>query len=88
MGKQGIVVLGAGLQGTCVALSLAHRGYAVTLIESHPAPLRAASLRNEGKIHLGFVYALDHSGATQRKMLEAALCFSPLLDRWCGALPC
>ncbi|QDT41424.1 D-amino acid dehydrogenase small subunit [Gimesia alba] len=87
MGKQGIVVLGAGLQGTCVALSLAHRGHAVTLIESHPAPLRAASLRNEGKIHLGFVYVLDHSGSTQRKMLEGALCFSPLLDRWCGALP-
>ncbi|QDT26092.1 D-amino acid dehydrogenase small subunit [Gimesia panareensis] len=87
MGRPRIVVLGAGLQGTCVALALAHRGHAVTLIESRPSPLSAASLRNEGKIHLGFVYALDQSGATQRKMLEGALCFAPLLDRWCGELP-
>ncbi|QDT90488.1 NAD(P)/FAD-dependent oxidoreductase [Gimesia algae] len=87
MASTRIVVLGAGLQGTCVALALAHRGHPVTLIEALQSPLQASSLRNEGKIHLGFVYALDQSGRTQHKMLEGALSFSPLLDRWCGELP-
>lgn len=82
-----LVVLGAGLQGICVALGLAHRGHRVTLIERQPQPMQAASRRNEGKIHLGFVYALDDSGQTLRRMLEGALSFGPLLDTWCGPLP-
>jgi hypothetical protein len=49
--------------------------------------MQAASRRNEGKIHLGFVYALDQSSVTPRRMLEGALTFGPLLDTWCGPLP-
>ncbi len=82
-----LVVIGAGLQGASVALALAERGVRVCLLERRAAPLAAASRGNEGKIHLGFVYALDRSGRTGRRMIEAALCFGPLLDRWCGPLP-
>ena len=52
-----IAVLGAGLQGACIALELARRGHEVDLIDQDVQPLNRASLRNEGKIHLGFVYA-------------------------------
>ena len=82
-----IAVLGAGLQGASVALALAARGRQVRLLERRAAPLLAASRGNEGKIHLGFVYAIDRSGATGRRMLEGALSFAPLLERWCGPLP-
>ena len=87
MPRSRIAVVGAGLQGATVALALAARGHPVILLERRGAPMLAASRRNEGKIHLGFVYALDPSGATRRRMLEGALTFGPLLDDWCGPLP-
>jgi hypothetical protein len=43
------------------------------------------SLRNEGKIHLGYVYAADPSRRTTRMMVEGAMSFAPLLRRWLGA---
>lgn len=79
-----VVVIGAGLQGACAALELASRGWTVTLVDAARAPLDRASLRNEGKIHLGFVYANDPERATSRLMLEAALAFGPLLEGWLG----
>ncbi len=82
-----VVVVGAGLQGLCVAVALAERGIGVTVLEGRPGPMREASFCNEGKIHLGFVYALDESLETGRRMLEGALTFASLLDRWCGPLP-
>jgi glycine/D-amino acid oxidase-like deaminating enzyme len=84
--KDRMTILGGGIQGVSLALALAHRGHKVTLIESLPILMDSTSTRNEGKIHLGFVYALDPTGATHRNMLESALCFSPLLDKWCGGL--
>ncbi len=77
-----VAVLGAGLQGVCIALELAGRGVSVDLVERDDLPLNRASLRNEGKIHLGFVYAKDASLATAEMMLDGALCFRPLLSRW------
>ena len=41
-----------------------------------------ASLRNEGKVHLGHVYAHDPSFKTAELMLRSALSFAPLLDEW------
>lgn len=82
-----IAVLGAGLQGTCVALELARRGFDVDLVDQDHAPLNRASLRNEGKIHLGFVYAKDTTLRTARLMIEGALTFRRLLSEWtAGAL--
>lgn len=80
--KRAILVLGAGIQGLCVALALRARGYTVTVIDRMSDLMLRASLRNEGKIHLGFVYANDASFQTSALMLRAALQFSPLLDEW------
>lgn len=79
-----IVVLGAGLTGAGTALELVRRGFAVTLIERDAGAIRRASLRNEGKIHFGFIYANDRSFATAALQLEGALRFRSALDRWVG----
>lgn len=82
-----IIVIGAGLQGSSVALALAAKGIRSVLLERQPQPLLAASLRNEGKIHLGFVYALSAGTATTETMLRGATSFAGFLDAWCGPLP-
>ena len=71
--------------GSSAALLLARqRGVRVTLFDRAAAPLEGASRRNEGKIHLGFVYANDPSRRTARVMMRGALCFAPLMRRWLG----
>jgi hypothetical protein len=77
-----VAVLGAGLAGCCVALELADAGFEVTLFDRAVQPLSRASLGNEGKIHLGLVYANDASGRTAQTMAMGAACFEPLLGRW------
>jgi hypothetical protein len=50
--------------------------------------MNRASLRNEGKIHLGFIYANDRTRETAYLQLEGALRFRGILARWIdGALP-
>jgi glycine/D-amino acid oxidase-like deaminating enzyme len=82
--ETGVVVLGAGLQGAGVALELAGRGIPVTLLERDGLAVNRASLRNEGKIHLGFIYANDPSLGTALLLLEGALRFRSIVDRWLG----
>ena len=81
-----VVVLGAGLAGVCTALELARRGRRVTIIDQAPDSLQRASLRNEGKVHLGLVYANDPTLRTARLMLRAALQFDRAIERLAGAL--
>jgi glycerol-3-phosphate dehydrogenase len=50
-------VLGGGLQGCCVALELASRGVPVTLIDENGELLTRTAVANEGKVHLGYMYA-------------------------------
>jgi glycine/D-amino acid oxidase-like deaminating enzyme len=76
--------LGAGLTGSCTALELAQLGYDVLLIERDPVAMNRASLRNEGKIHLGLIYAADRTLVTAFKQLDGALRFRSLLNRWLG----
>ncbi len=83
IGKR-VAILGAGLQGACIALELASRGVAVDLYERNAICLGEASAHNEGKVHLGFVYAGDETLKTARLMTKGALCFQPLLRRWLG----
>lgn len=78
------MVLGAGIQGVCCALALAAAGQRVTLIDRAPAPMLRASLRNEGKVHLGFIYANDPGFRTADLMLDSALSFARLIDAWAG----
>jgi glycine/D-amino acid oxidase-like deaminating enzyme len=85
LAKEQVIVLGAGIQGVCAALALAGRGCPVTLIDEAPVPMSRASFVNEGKIHLGHVYANDPTFETPRLMLHAAMSFAPLLERFTGA---
>jgi hypothetical protein len=79
-----VLVLGAGIQGACAALALARAGHRVRIFDAADDGMSRASLRNEGKIHLGLVYGNDPTGSTPSLMLGAALRFSELVDRWCG----
>ena len=84
MPAEKVIVLGAGFQGVCVALGLRHRGYSVTLIDKARDCMLRASLRNEGKIHLGFVYAKDVSSRSSALMLRSSLTFASLVEEWLG----
>ena len=77
-------VLGGGLQGCCVALSLAQRGIDVTLFDRNDKLLSRAAVANEGKIHLGYMYANDPSYSTARMMMRGALAFAPFFARHLG----
>lgn len=77
-----IAVIGAGLQGACIALELARRGRAVHLFEAEASPFTQASRGGEGKLHCGFTYAKDGTGRTTRVMHRGALAFSGLIARW------
>jgi glycine/D-amino acid oxidase-like deaminating enzyme len=79
-----VVVLGAGLAGVCTALELAQQGRGVTIVDQAPDCLLRASLRAEGKIHLGLVYANDPSLRTLGVMLEGALRFDRIVERLVG----
>jgi hypothetical protein len=67
-----------------VALELARRGIGVTLLDRDERALNRASLRNEGKIHLGFIYANDRSLGTALLQLKGALRFREAVARWVG----
>lgn len=85
--RTSIAILGAGIQGVCIALELARRGVACDLYDQQPLPLQRASRWNEGKIHLGYVYAMDTSMRTLDHMIEGALWFWDLLGRWIDLTP-
>lgn len=78
------IVLGAGFQGVCAALALEARGYRVTLVDRAPGCMLRASAVNEGKIHLGFIYANDPTFHTSRLLLHAGLAFAPEIDALAG----
>lgn len=80
-----VAVLGGGLQGATVAMELVDRGAEVDLYDREPQCMTQASLNNEGKIHLGYVYANDRSRRTAAAMVEGAATFAPYLQRWLGA---
>jgi len=77
-----VVVLGAGIQGCCIALELAERGIRVDLVDREATPSTQASFWNEGKIHLGLIYAADRAERTAATMLMGALHFADNLARW------
>jgi glycine/D-amino acid oxidase-like deaminating enzyme len=79
-----VLIAGAGLQGSCIALELARLGIRVALLDQDAQPMNRASLRNEGKIHLGLMYANDRTFQSARLQLSGALRFRRLLQRWTG----
>lgn len=76
------VVLGAGIQGCCAALALVRDGWEVTLVDRRESAWSETSLRGEGKLHLGYVYANEPDRATAALMVDAAMAFAPLIDGW------
>ena len=79
-----VAVLGAGIMGSSVALFLARRGIQVTLIDGASEPFSGASRWNEGKIHLGYLYAGDPTLATARNVLRGGLTFRGLTEELIG----
>src|SRR5437868_13532386 len=79
-----IAILGGGMLGTCTALELARRRRRSTLFEGQSSLLQRASRWNEGKIHLGFLYAGDPSLETARKLLPGGLAFRPIVEQLIG----
>jgi glycine/D-amino acid oxidase-like deaminating enzyme len=77
-------VLGGGLQGCCIALALAERGLEVTLFDRNDVLLSRTAVANEGKIHLGYMYAGDPSLATAKTMMTGAFAFAPFFERHLG----
>jgi glycine/D-amino acid oxidase-like deaminating enzyme len=79
-----VAVLGAGIMGASTALHLARRGVHVTVFDQAPAPFLGASRWNEGKIHLGFLYAADPTLRTARAVLPGGLDFRDQVERLTG----
>lgn len=82
-----VAVLGGGLQGCCIALALAERGARVTLYDRNATLMTQAAVANEGRMHLGYIYAADRSLATARTMIRGALAFAPFIERHIGLPP-
>ncbi|MCI5191322.1 MAG: FAD-binding oxidoreductase, partial [Candidatus Electrothrix sp. AS4_5] len=74
-----IGILGGGIMGCCLALEIARRYRKVDLIDLAPEPMMGASLHNEGKIHLGFVYANDPSNETFGLMTRGSMAFARIV---------
>lgn len=77
-------IIGGGILGCLAALEADQAGHDVTLFEASGALMDRASRWNEGKIHLGFTYAMDSSLQTARVMIEGAFTFIPTLERLTG----
>src|SRR6187551_2219154 len=79
-----VAILGAGIMGASLALFLARRGFDVCLFDRESAPLAGASRWNEGKVHLGYLYAADPSLKTARALLPGGLAFKRLTEELIG----
>ena len=84
MSRRRVAVLGAGIMGCAVAIQLARRGLDVTLFDRELEPMAAASRWNEGKIHLGYLYAADPTLATAQHVLTGGLLFQERLRELIG----
>jgi glycine/D-amino acid oxidase-like deaminating enzyme len=82
-----IAILGAGAVGVCAALELANRGVRVDLYDENARVVSRASRNNEGKIHLGLVYAKDRTLKSASTMILGAVHFESCLSRWIDFAP-
>jgi hypothetical protein len=68
-------------------MAIADAGARVTLFDRNAGLLTRAAVANEGKIHLGYMYAGDRTLNTARMMMQGALSFAPFLSERLG-VPC
>lgn len=66
--------------GCATALQLARRGVAVTIFDAADRVMARASRWNEGKIHLGYLYAGDRTLNTARRLMPGGLAFRRLTE--------
>jgi glycine/D-amino acid oxidase-like deaminating enzyme len=85
--RRHVAVLGGGLQGCCIGLALAERGAHVTLYDRNDRLMTQAAVANEGRMHLGYIYAADESLATARMMIRGSLAFASFVERHIGLTP-
>ena len=74
-------IVGGGIMGCLAALAFAQRGKRAVIFERCPQLMSRASQGNEGKIHLGFTYGLDETGATRDVMLRYGQKFESALKQ-------
>lgn len=74
-----VLIVGGGALGTICALLAARRGFAVDIVERETELWSGASVANEGKVHLGPVFALAEP-STHDIMMRAALAFSDVIE--------
>lgn len=79
-----IAIIGGGLGGCLTALELARRGIHCEIFERNARELSEASSHNEGKVHLGYLYARDAGGGTSRLMAEGAASFRSIVAELTG----
>lgn len=76
-----ILVIGAGIVGVCVGLTLQRSGHAVTVIDPKP-PGRATSFGNAGSIAAGNVYPVSMPGTWKQVPAMLMNPAAPLNLRW------
>lgn len=81
-GVRTAAVVGGGMAGIIAALELAEAGIDITLFESADEVMSGASYWCEGKVHLGFVYALDATRETSVQMVAGARSFHSIVGRY------
>ncbi len=79
-----VAVLGAGITGCSTALFMARQGYDVTLFDQAPQPFQGSSGWNDGKLHLGYLYAADPGLGTARQLLTGGLLFKDIVEELLG----
>jgi FAD dependent oxidoreductase len=66
--------------GSSLAVLLARNGARVTLFDAAERPMSRAGRWNEGKIHLGYLYAADPTLNTARKLIAGGQLFRPIVE--------
>lgn len=79
-----VAILGAGFQGSLMALMFCKHGYDVTLIDKSNDIMNRASAAGEGRIHLGLEYSNDPLMDTGEYMVKSSLRFSAYVEHLIG----
>jgi hypothetical protein len=79
-----VAIIGGGLAGCLTALALARKGIHSEIFERNDREIFEASYFNEGKVHIGFLYAHDFSRETSRLMVSGAVTFRTIIAELTG----
>jgi hypothetical protein len=77
--SKSFAVIGGGTLGSLIALRLSNLGLNVEIFESKSELLKGASYLGEGKIHLGYTYALSKV-STYEQLIDAAFTFAEIVE--------